>query len=313
MTYPLRQIENAFAADVLAGLAAIPKSLPAKYLYDARGSLLFEEICDLVEYYPTRVETGLLRRHAREIAAFAGEGATLVEFGAGALKKVELLLAAFVRPAAYMPIDISGDFLAAQSNALRARWPGIRVRPVVADFTVVDLPPPREDECRFGFFPGSTIGNFEPEAAIGFLRRARSALAGGGLLIGVDLVKPAPVLHAAYNDASGITAAFNKNILLRINRELGANFNPAAFEHYAFYNPVERRIEMHLISRVAQCVMIQGRTISFDEGETVHTENSYKYTVGDFQDLALAAGFVPHAVFVDENRRFSLHWLAPAG
>ena len=313
MNYPLRELRDAFATDVLDGLCAMPKCLPAKYLYDARGSLLFEEICDLPEYYPTRVETKLLRRHAREIAAFAGEQVTVVEFGAGALKKVELLLSALAHPAAYMPIDISGEFLESQSSALRARRPGLTVRPVVADFTIADLPSLLPGERRFGFFPGSTIGNFEPEAACAFLRRAKMALGGGGMLVGVDLVKSPGLLHAAYNDAAGITAAFNKNILLRINRELDADFDPGAFAHYAFYHPVERRIEMHLVSQKPQIVRVAGRRIHFDDGEPLHTENSYKYTIEDFQDLAMAAGFIPKTVFVDENRLFSLHGLEPAG
>jgi dimethylhistidine N-methyltransferase len=312
MTYPLRKPAGVFAADILDGLTAMPKSLPAKYFYDARGSLLFEQICELPEYYPTRVETALLKRYAREIASRAGEGVTLVEFGAGALKKVELLLAALAEPAGYMPIDISGEFLETQTAELRARRPGLKVRPVVADFTVADLPPARSGERRVGFFPGSTIGNFEPDDACAFLRRARAML-DGSLLVGVDLVKSPPVLHAAYNDAAGITAAFNKNILLRINREFGAEFDPGTFEHYAFYDPQRRRIEMHLISMVDQEMEILGRRIGFTEGEPIHTENSYKYTLGDFQDLALAAGYVPAAAFVDENRLFSLHWLEPAG
>lgn len=313
MTYPLRKFEGGFAADILDGLTASPKTLPAKYFYDARGSLLFEEICDLPEYYPTRVETNLLSRHAREIAARVGEGVTLIEFGAGALKKVELLLAALPAPAAYMPIDISGEFLEAQTAALRARRPGLAVRPVIADFVVADLPPPGSDEYRMGFFPGSTIGNFDPDEACTFLRRTRNVLGGGGLLVGVDMVKSPRILHAAYNDAAGITAAFNKNVLLRINRELGAGFDPATFDHYAFYDPRLRRVEMHLVSKLDQQIEVLGRGIDFAEGETIHTESSYKYTVGDFQDLALAAGYIPAAAFVDRDRQFSLHWLEPAG
>jgi dimethylhistidine N-methyltransferase len=312
MTYPLRKPEGEFAADILDGLTATPKFLRAKHFYDARGSLLFEQICDLPEYYPTRVETALLKRHAREIAARAGQGVTLVEFGAGALKKVELLLDALAAPAGYMPIDISGEFLETQAAGLRERWPGLNVRPVVADFMVADLPPARSGERRVGFFPGSTIGNFEPDDACAFLRRARVAL-DGALLVGVDLVKAPHALHAAYNDAAGITAAFNKNVLLRINRDLGALFDPGAFEHYAFYEPRLQRIEMHLVSKTDQRVDILGRSIDFAEGESIHTENSYKYTLGDFQDLALAAGYLPAAAYVDEDRQFSLHWLEPAG
>lgn len=314
MTFPLRKSDEqgGFAADVLNGLSTGRKTLPSKYFYDAHGSHLFEEICELPEYYPTRVETALLKRCAHEVAGLVGEGATLVEFGAGALKKVELLLAAMNRPSAYMPVDISGEFLNAQSDALRLRWPGLSVRPVIADFTTAQLPPARPGESRFGFFPGSTIGNFDPEDACAFLRRARAALAGGGILVGVDLVKAPSILHAAYNDAAGVTAAFNRNILVRMNRELGAGFDPAAFDHYAFYNPRWRRIEMHLVSAAAQTVDVMGQMVSFVEGETIHTENSYKYSVGDFQDLALAAGYMPLRAWVDDQRLFSLHWLAPA-
>lgn len=303
-----------FARDLLAGLSAMPKSIPAKYFYDDRGSALFEQICALPEYYPTRVETELLRRHAREMAELVGPDITLVEFGAGALRKVALLLRALDTPRAYVPIDISGDFLRTMAGKLRESQPTLAIHPVVADFTkAMALPVIGNNERRMGFFPGSTIGNLEPQDALGFLSHAKSLLRGGGLLIGVDLVKDPEVLHAAYNDSAGVTAAFNKNVLVRANRELGADFDVEAFAHYAFYNPGLRRIEMHLLSRERQTVFVLGRDIVFEEGETIHTENSRKYTVEEFQRLALAAGFLPGRVWCDKDRLFSLHWLEAAG
>ena len=300
-----------FAVDLLAGLSAVPKRLPSKYFYDERGSALFERICELPEYYPTRIEMQLLRLHAGEIASLVGPGATLVEFGAGALKKVQLLLDAMEAPRAYVPIDISTDFLHAMSAHLRRQRPELRVHPITADFTkAVALPVIGDNERRVGFFPGSTIGNLEPGDAVQFLRHAAALLRGGGMLIGVDLVKEPAVVHAAYNDSAGVTEAFNKNVLERANRELGADFDPDAFAHYAFYLPVERRIEMHLISRVHQSVRVMGRQFDFHEGESIHTENSHKYTVAGFSRLASDAGFTPERVWVDPARLFSLHWLA---
>jgi len=306
-----RARSGAFAADVLAGLAAAPKRLPSKYFYDERGSALFERICELPEYYPTRTELALLRAHAGNIAALMGPDATLVEFGAGALKKVELLLDALDRPRAYLPVDISVDFLHAMATDLRRRRPSLDVHPVAADFTrSLALPVIGDGERRVGFFPGSTIGNLEPGDAIAFLRQAAFLLRGGGMLIGVDLVKDPGVLHAAYNDAAGVTEAFNKNVLERANRELGAGFDTDAFAHYAFYDPAKRRVEMHLVSRARQSVSVLGRRFEFEEGESIHTENSHKYTPGDFAGLAEAAGFAPQRVWIDGERLFSLHWLA---
>ncbi|MFN4311601.1 MAG: L-histidine N(alpha)-methyltransferase [Ferrovibrio sp.] len=309
---------RAFAADVQAGLSAARKSLPAKYFYDRRGSELFEQICMLPEYYPTRTEIGLLRRHGREMAGLIGPEAEIVEFGAGALVKIRLLLDALDRPRGFLPIDISGAHLSDAAAALMRDHPGLRVRVMAGDFTAPDLVLPARlpgSRGRAGFFPGSTIGNFTPEEALGFLRSAARMLGegntgNGGLLIGVDLVKEPGLLHAAYNDAAGVTAAFNLNLLRRINRELGGDFVLERFAHYAFYQPQRRRIEMHLVSLAAQSVRIGGRRYDFAAGESIHTENSYKYTLGGFHRLAEQAGFRPAAVWTDPDDLFSLHWLA---
>jgi dimethylhistidine N-methyltransferase len=299
-----------FQDDLLEGLAAVPKNVPCKYFYDAEGSRLFEAICELPEYYQTRTETGLLAAHAREIAALAGEAVEIVEFGAGALRKVRVLLDALAHPAAYTPIDISGAYLARVTARLAAEYPRLRLKPVAADFTQpLLLPPPDEGARRLGFFPGGTIGNFAPEAAVLLLRRMRQTLGGGGLLIGVDLVKDPALLHAAYNDAAGITARFNKNLLARANRELGADFDLDSFGHYAPYNPGRQRIEMYLVSLCRQSVTVAGSRFRFAEGEALHTENSHKYTIESFHGLAARSGFVPRAVWTDRQRLFSIHWL----
>jgi dimethylhistidine N-methyltransferase len=300
--------ESDFADELLFGLRSEPKHIPCKYFYDAEGSRLFEQICALPEYYPTRVELRLLNAHAREMAAFIGAQADIVEFGAGAAEKIRPLLHALDSPRAYVPIDISGAYLDGIARRLRADFPALTIRPVVGDFTR-ELALPAPTVRRVGFFPGSTIGNFEPEEARAFLSNAARTLRGGGLLIGVDLVKDPQILHAAYNDTAGITAAFNKNLLARANRETEADFDPSAFSHYAFYNPVRQRIEMYLISNWAQRVSVCGRAIFFAEGEAIHTENSHKYTVDGFRALASSAGFVPRAVWCDADRMFSIHWL----
>jgi dimethylhistidine N-methyltransferase len=303
-----------FGRAMLAGLAARPRAISPKFFYDAAGSALFDQICTLPEYYPTRTEIGILDRHAGEIAACVGEGAEIVEFGAGSVLKIRRLLDALERPARFLPIDISGEHLHAAADALRADYPTLAIEPVVADFTKpLALPKPLGGGRRFGFFPGSSIGNFTPEEAVRFLRQAAVLLRGGGMLIGVDLVKDPQRLHAAYNDAAGVTAAFNRNLLARANRELGADFDPGAFAHYAFFNPQASRIEMHLISSRRQCVTVAGQCFDFEEGEHIHTENSYKFTVDAFRRLATLAGFKPGPVWCDEARWFSLHWLAAPG
>ena len=302
---------NPFATDLLAALASRPRSIAPKYFYDAEGSRLFDRICELPEYYPTRTEVGILTARAQEIAAQMGPGVDLVEFGAGSLTKVRLLLDAMQAPARYVPIDISGDHLAQAANDLRAAYPGLHVEPVVADYgQPFSLPAaPSGGGRRVGFFPGSTIGNYTPPEAVAFFRMAAGVLRGGALLVGADLIKDPEVLHAAYSDAQGVTAAFNLNLLSRANRELGANFAVAQFAHSAFYNAPLQRIEMHLMSRVRQQVTLCGQPFSFEEGETLHTENSYKFTIDGLRALAIQAGFKPGPVWTDAKQLFSLHWL----
>ena len=301
---------NGLAASLAEGLSRTPKEIACKYFYDAEGSALFDAICALPEYYQTRTEVALLRRHAAEIASLIGPQAEIVEFGAGALRKVRILLDALESPLAYSPIDISGAYLRDVTRRLAADYPRLKLRPVVGDFTLpLQLPPRTGQGRRVGFFPGSTIGNFRPDAAAALLRRMREMLDGGGLLIGVDLVKNPAVLHAAYNDATGVTAAFNKNLLARANRELSADFDLDAFAHYAPYNPKAQRIEMYLVSLKRQSVVLDGRMVEFQAGEAIHTEDSHKYTIESFREIAARAGFIPRAVWADENRLFSLHWL----
>lgn len=292
------------------GLSRRPKTAPCKFFYDAEGSVLFDRICELPEYYPTRTEMALLRAHAEEMAQLIGPDIALIEFGAGSLQKVDLLLEALDRPHAYAPIDISGEYLHAMTARLTKLRPHVPVLPVVADFTrPFALPKELGEARRVGFFPGSTIGNMDRAEALVFLRKAAALLKGGGLLIGVDLVKDPAILHAAYNDSAGVTEAFNKNLLARANRELDADFDLDGFAHYAFYNPRWHRIEMHLMSLIRQRVPVCGRGIDFEEGETIHTENSHKYTVEGFWALVAQAGFVPRRSWCDKDGLFSLHWL----
>lgn len=304
---------GAFGDALRAGLRSRPRIVSPKWFYDEAGSRLFERICDLPEYYPTRTELALLDRHAPELAECIGADAEIVEFGAGASRKVRLLLSALQRPASFVPVDISGEHLAEAAQRLRTEHPGLVVQPVVGDYTTDGLQLPTPAGRRIGFYPGSSIGNFEPAEAARLLERFRLGLQGGGLLIGVDRVKSPALLHAAYNDAQGVTAAFNLNLLARANRELGADFDLAAWEHAAHYQPALQRIEMHLVSRCAQRVYVGGECFDFDEGESIHTENSYKYSVAGFQALTRRAGWAPQAVWSDGAQRFSLHWLLPAG
>jgi L-histidine Nalpha-methyltransferase len=286
---------DSFAADVIAGLSAKPKRLPPKYFYDLAGSALFERITQLPEYYPTRCELAILQSNAPAIASLFPPGCALIEFGSGSSRKARILLGAAATVEAYMPVDISGDFLQQDATQLRRDFPHLAVHPLVADFTQqFDIPPALAALPRVGFFPGSTIGNFEPHEAAKFLRHAGDMLgAGAVLLIGVDLVKDPKTLCPAYNDADGVTAKFNLNVLARINRELGADFDLATFEHHAFYNTELGRIEMHLASTKRQKVRVNGTTINFRAGETIHTENSYKYTIDSFQALARGSGWSP--------------------
>jgi dimethylhistidine N-methyltransferase len=311
LRYETTEIEPPFARDVVSGLTARPKRLPPKYFYDEAGARLFEEITALPEYYPTRCELAILRERAADIARFFPEGSALVEFGSGSSRKVRILLAAAPTIAAYVPVDISSEMLSQEAEALRRDHPQLAVLPVEADFTQpFVLPAAVASRARTGFFPGSTIGNFEPHEACAFLRHAGRMLGGGaGLIIGVDLVKEASILHAAYNDAAGVTAKFNLNLLARINRELDGDFDLASFSHKAFYNSVRQRIEMHLVSKQRQKVKVAGRVIEFRAGETIHTENSYKYTLESFGALARGSGWTPAAVWTDAGANFSIHAL----
>ncbi len=304
---PAHEVSDRFASDVIAGLSAKPKRLPAKYFYDLTGSALFERITQLPEYYPTRREVALLHANAPAIASLFPANCALLEFGAGSSKKARILLGAAATIEAYIPVDISGDFLQQDASQLRRDFPRIGVHPVIADFTASFAVPDAVAELpRVGFFPGSTIGNFEHYEAVQFLRHAGTTLGEGAILIiGVDLVKDISILCPAYNDAEGVTAKFNLNLLARINRELGGNFDLAAFEHHACYNRSRSRIEMHLASLKRQKVRVNGKTINFRLGETIHTENSYKYTIEGFQALAQGAGWSPVDVWSDGL--FSVH------
>jgi len=299
-----------FESDVLEGLRAVPKSVPAKYFYDAAGSHLFERITELPEYYPTRCEMRILRRQAGEIAKLIPQGAALVEFGSGSSKKARILLkAAAPKLAAYVPVDICGEMIEQEAADLRPDFPHLKVLPVTADickpFTL-----PQEAKvapARVGFFPGSTIGNFEPHEAAGFLRNAANILGKGAILfVGADLIKSVDVLNAAYNDAEGVTAQFNLNLLTRINRELGGTFSLDTFEHHAFYNRERHRIEMHLASLKRQRVKVAGEAVDFRAGETIHTENSYKYSVESLAALARGAGWLPVRAWTDSRKYFSI-------
>jgi L-histidine Nalpha-methyltransferase len=298
-----------FEADVLEGLNAIPKHVSAKYFYDAAGSRLFERITELPEYYPTRCEMWILRRHAADIANMIPSGAALVEFGSGSSRKARILLKAATKLAAYVPVDICGEMIEQEAAELRTDFPQVKILPVTADICKpFNLPAEAKDApARVGFFPGSTIGNFEPHEASGFLRNAANILGRGALLIiGVDLIKSADILNAAYNDAEGVTAQFNLNLLTRINRELGGNFQLDTFEHHAFYNRERHRVEMHLASLKRQKVKVAGDTIDFRAGETIHTENSYKYSIESLSALARGVGWMPVAAWMDSRKYFSL-------
>ncbi len=300
---------NSFAADVIAGLTGTPKRLPPKYFYDAAGSALFERITRLPEYYPTRSELELLNKYAPEIASLFPPGCALVEFGGGSSTKARILLRAATSIEAYVPVDISGDFLQQEAARLRRDLPHLAVCPVAADFTTMIEPPAEAaGRPRAGFFPGSTIGNFEPQEAARFLRHAARILGHDAVfVVGVDLVKPADILYRAYNDAEGITAKFNLNLLARINRELGGNFDLEAFQHRAFYDGERCRVEMHLASTKRQTVRVCNTAIEFRAGETIHTENSYKYSIESFRALAQRSGWSPLKAWTDGQ--FSVHAL----
>jgi dimethylhistidine N-methyltransferase len=300
-----------FRSAVLAGLSATPRAIPPKFLYDARGSALFDAICELPEYYLTRTETAILTDCAADIARLAGPGCMLVEFGSGSSVKSRLLLEAMKELETYVPIDISRQHLDATAARLRQDYPKLRVVPVCTDYMALDaLPADGNGARRIGFFPGSTIGNLVPHEAASFLRRARGLLGDdGALVLGVDLRKDAKRLHDAYNDSAGVTAAFTLNLLRRINRELDANFDLAAFAHEAFYDAAEGRIEIYLRSLRPQTVTVAGRTFQFAEGERVHAEYSYKYDDAAITALAKSGGFTIAQTWTDSSRLFAVVYL----
>lgn len=303
--------DDEFASAVLDGLSAQHKTLPCRFFYDARGSELFEEITRLPEYYPTRTEAAILHAHAAEIADGVPDGGTLVEFGSGSSLKTEILLRQLPQLGAYVSIDVSASALEDAASRLAARFPALHVRPIVGDFShPVVLPSDLAERHKTGFFPGSTIGNLTPVEAGRLLQVFRGVLSPGGrLIVGVDLKKDARRLVLAYDDAAGVTAAFNLNLLVRINRELGGTFDLEAFRHEAVYNPREGRIEMHLESTRDQEVKVRGRRICFRGRERIHTENSYKYSSGQFQELARSAGWLPRRMWTDDDKLFSVHEL----
>jgi dimethylhistidine N-methyltransferase len=302
-----------FRADVLRGLCAPKKELACKYLYDEVGSALFEQITELEEYYPTRTELTIMERHAAEMAGLLGPRCLLIEYGSGSSLKTRHLLDQLRDPAGYVPIDVSGEHLRRSAQVLSKEYPDVEVLPLCADFTLpLGLAACRKAAARrVVYFPGSTLGNFTPEAAHALLRQT-AALCGhdGGLLLGIDLQKDPRVIEAAYNDRRGVTAAFNRNILLRINRELGADFDVEQFAHRAFYNAARGRIEMHLVSRRDQVVRLAAVPFFFAKGESIHTENSYKYSLPALTDLARTGGFAAERVWVDEHQYFGVAYLA---
>jgi dimethylhistidine N-methyltransferase len=302
---------NEFAFDVVHGLTAARKSLPCRYFYDSRGSNLFEQITRLPEYYQTRTEAAILAAYAADMVGSVKFGSLLVEFGSGSSTKTELLLDRISAKVTYVPIDISRSALREAVVRLKRLYPTLEVRPIIADFS--SLPPLSNayaDQVSIGFFPGSTIGNFDPISAIALLERFRASLTQNSrMLIGVDLKKDIRKLLRAYNDSSGVTAVFNLNILERINRELGAKIDISNFKHQAIYNPRLGRIEMYLVSRSHYETDIVGRRIRFSPDESIHTENSYKYSVVEFQDLARQAGWTSNRVWTDPNELFSVHEL----
>ncbi|EIZ79092.1 hypothetical protein WSK_2279 [Novosphingobium sp. Rr 2-17] len=299
-----------FCRTVLEGLSQSRKILAARFFYDDAGSALFEQITTLPEYYPTRIETALLTRHAEEIAALAGPGRPLVEFGAGSATKTPLLLRA-TGAKRYIPVDISGDFLEEAMVPLRALLPHLKIEPIAGDFTQPLALPVLGEACS-GFFPGSTIGNFDHRGAVDLLRAFRRMLGDDAtLVIGVDTRKDRATLEAAYDDAAGVTAAFNRNILVRINRELGGTIPIEDFDHRAVWNEVLGRVEMHLVARRSLTFRVAGRSFAMQAGETIHTENSHKYTPEEVRLLARAAGWEPLGFWTDDAAMFGVHvWTA---
>ena len=319
------RINSPFARDVLAGLSRPQKSIPCTWLYDRRGSELFEEITQLDEYYPTRTEITILERCVGQIAAAVGPGATLVELGSGSSRKTPILLVALDAPSAYVPVDISAEYLAESICALRAAFPNLPMHPIVGDIAAASTLSPLRRSAgalvraansarpwgrRLGFFPGSTIGNFAPAAAIALLERVGQALGDDSMLVvGVDSTLDRSVLIPAYDDREGVTAAFNKNLLTRINRELAGDFDPMAFRHESRFNAEQQRVEMHLVSKTWETFEVLGRRFGFPAGEAIHTESSYKYSLARFQSLVERAGWSPVQFWTDARSRFAVHVL----
>jgi dimethylhistidine N-methyltransferase len=306
---------DAFLDDALRGLRQEQKTLPCKYFYDAQGSKLFDQICQLEEYYPTRTELKILRAHAAEMAQCLGPETLLIEYGSGSSVKTRLLLDHLERPTAYVPVDVSRDHLFETALALRLDYPELAVFPLCADFAAsFRVPTPARSVARWAvYFPGSTIGNFSAAAAVELMKGvARRVGPGGGFLVGVDLKKDLRVLERAYDDAEGVTAAFNLNLLVRMNQELDADFDLRQFAHRAVWNEVAGRIEMHLVSAVAQEVQLGGETVRFAAGESICTEHSHKYSVEGFARLAERAGLVVREVWTDPRRFFSVQYLEAA-
>ncbi len=299
--------------DIIAGLSRPQKTLHPKYFYDAEGARLFDRITYLPSYYLSRAEQEILRRYCPAISAYSGSDCVLIEPGSGTCDKVQLLLPS-LRPAAYVPIDIAESCLHNAAQRLAEQFPWLECHAISADFSAgFELPENLPEGRRVAFYPGSSIGNYEPAAARDFLQSVRSVVGGdGGLLIGVDLRKPTWQLHAAYNDSQGITAAFNRNILKHVNHLTGSAIPVETFDHLAFYDPQRGRIEMHLRSRHAQTINIDGTRIDFAEGETIHTENSYKYTIPQFCELVETAGFEHQQTWCDADKLFSVHYFAAA-
>ena len=306
MNTPVNHFEN----DLLVALSSDIKHISPKYFYDAQGSALFDQICNSPEYYPTKTEMAILSENAKAIARHIGPQTELIELGAGSLTKVRFLLRHMESPTSFLPMDISGDHLKAAAKALQQEFPKLVVSPIVADYTHDwSLPTPQQrTQRRIAFFPGSTIGNFSPVEVDQFFANCVRHLPAGALLLGVDLLKSPQIIHQAYNDSRGVTAAFNLNLLTRANQELNTNFDVSQFAHWAFYNAPQHRIEMHLVSMKRQEIELNNRLFVFEEGETLHTENSYKYSIDKIQKIAAKQGLIPGPVWTDANHWFGLLW-----
>lgn len=311
--FPQQTGLRGFYEDVIAGLSQSPKALPCKYFYDEAGSILFTDICATRDYYVTRTETALMENILPELAALIGADVTLIEFGSGEGRKIRRLLETLENPLAYVPIDISVEILNRSAVELKNKFPSVAIYPLVADYTQY-LKLPRQvmamNNRKVVYFPGSTISNFTPQESSQFFKKVNACLKpGDGFVVGVDLIKSPARLHAAYNDSQGVTSQFDLNLLHRINRELGANFKPDFFEHYAFFNPAQHRMEMHLVSLRDHWVSIGNLRFHFAHGESIHTENSYKFTREEIANLGAAYGFRNEKTWVDGEQLFSLNFL----